>query len=126
MSQSTTPDAIDRAVLFQHGDELSEFADLLAELALPVDTFTAGFPNPEQLEGARLVIVSGSRLLETGTPNLSLWPRTIAVVDDSSRTLVTHLSRIGVSLVIRRPIHPRALRLLLLHEIYSMSSAVRG
>lgn len=31
---------------------------------------------------------------------------------------MTHLSRIGVAMVIRRPIHPRALRLLLLHEIY--------
>ena len=118
MSESTTPHAIDRAVLFQHGGELSEFAAMLGELAMPVDEYNAGFPDPDQLEGARLVIVSGKRLLESGRPNLSLWPRTIAVIDDSSRTLATHLSRIGVAMVIRRPIHPRALRLLLLHEIY--------
>ena len=118
VSQSTTPHSTDRAVLFQHGDELSEFADLLSEFSMSVDDCTGDFPDPERLEGARLVIVSGRRLLESGTPNLSLWPRTIAVIDDSSRTLVTHLSRIGVAMVIRRPIHPRALRLLLLHEIY--------
>jgi len=119
VSQSTSaPHPDDRAVLFQRGGELSEFSDLLKELAMPVDELSSGFPNPEELEGARLVIVSGKRLLESGTPNLSLWPRTIAVIDDSSRTLVTHLNRIGVAMVIRRPIHPRALRLLLLHEIY--------
>lgn len=118
MSQSTTPQSSNRAVLCQCGHELSEFAELLAELAVSVDECTTDFPDPRQLEGARLVIVSGKRLLESGAPDLSLWPRTIAVVDDSSRTMVTHLGRLGVALVIRRPVHPRTLRLLLLHEIY--------
>ncbi len=118
MSQSSTPQSSGRVVLFQHGGELSEFADILEDLAVRPDECEDAFPNPERFAGARLVIVSASRLLESGTPDLSLWPRTIAVVDDSSRTLVTHLNRVGVSMVIRRPIHPRALRLLLLHEIY--------
>jgi hypothetical protein len=106
-------------VLFQRGDELSEFADLFLELAMPVDECTSGFPDPTELEGARIVVVSGKRLLESGTPDLSRWPRTIAVIDDASRTIVNHLGRIGVAMVIRRPIHPHALRLLLLHEIYA-------
>ncbi len=118
MSQSTTPQSNERAVLLQHGGELAEFSDLLSELAMPVDECTTGLPTRELLAGARIVIISGKRLLESGAPNLSLWPRTIAVIDDSSRTLVNHLNRIGVAMVIRRPIHPRALRLLLLHEIY--------
>jgi hypothetical protein len=118
VSQSTTPHSCDRAVLIQQDGELSEFADLLSELAVPVDECSAGFPDREQLKGAGIVIISGEMFLESGTPDLSLWPRTIAVVDDSSRTLVAHLNRIGVAMVIRRPIHPRALRLLLLHEIY--------
>jgi hypothetical protein len=59
VSQSTaTPRPDDRAVLFQHSGGLSEFSDLLKELAMPVDEFTADFPDPEKLEGARLVIVS--------------------------------------------------------------------
>jgi hypothetical protein len=105
-------------VLLQHGCDLAEFSDLLSELAMPVDECSTGLPTRELLAGARIVIVSGKRLLESGTPNLSLWPRTIAVIDDASRTLVNHLNRIGVAMVIQRPIHPRALRLLLLHEIY--------
>jgi hypothetical protein len=119
VSQSTTPQSHNRAVLFQRDGELSEFADLLSELAIPVHECTSGLPEPSELEGARLVVISGRRLLESGTPNLRRWPRTIAVVDDASKTLVTHLGRIGAAMVIRRPIHPHALRLLLLHEIYA-------
>lgn len=118
MSQSTPEQTEDRVVLFQRDGELCEFANLLTELAVPIEECRGGFPDPADLEGARLVVISGQRLLESGAPNLSLWPRTIAVIDDSSRTLVTHLSRAGVAMVIRRPIHPRTLRLLLLHEIY--------
>jgi len=118
VSQSTTPQSAGPVVLFQHGSELAEFAEVLSGLAVPVDEWNADLPDPEELEGACLVIISGKRLLESGTPNLKRWPRTIAVVDGSSRTLVNHLSRIGVAMVIRQPIHPRTLRLLLLHEIY--------
>ena len=118
VSQSTPEPAEDRVVLFQNRGELSEFAHLLSELAVAVEERSGRLPTPTDLEGARLVVVSGRSLLESGAPNLSLWPRTIAVIDDSSRTLVSHLSRIGAAMVIRRPIHPRALRLLLLHEIY--------
>jgi hypothetical protein len=113
--ESTTAE---RAVLFQCSDELAEFAALFDELAMPVQEITTGFPDPEALKGAQLAVVSGRRLAESGTPNLFGWPRTIAVIDDSSKTLVTHLRRIGVAMVIRRPVHPPALRLLLLHEIY--------
>lgn len=120
MSQSTTkPESTgDRAVLFQCSDELAEFAALFSELAMPFEEYVGDIPDPSELEGARLAVVSGRRLIEGGAQNLGGWPRTIAVVDDSSKTLVTHLSRMGVAMVIRRPIHPHALRLLLLHEIY--------
>lgn len=118
MNQSSDKRVDERAVLLQHGRELVEFADLLAEFGVAVETRAKGLPSLEELEGARLVIVVGRRLLEGRTPDLGLWPRTIAVVDDSSRTLVSQLNRIGVSMVVRRPIHPRALRLLLLREIY--------
>ena len=56
--------------------------------------------------------------INISAPAIRRWPRTLAVVDDGSKTLAAHLNRIGVAMVIRRPIHPRALRLLLLHELY--------
>jgi len=119
VSKSSQERASNRAVVIQSGGELSEFVDLLRDLAVPVDTREARtMPHPDDLEETSVVVVSGRRLVETSTPNLSLWPRTIAVVDDSSRTLISHLNRLGASLIIRRPIHRRTLRLLLLHEIY--------
>jgi hypothetical protein len=119
VSQSTPHSSPDRAVVFQENGELAEFVDLLSELAVPVEERSTAAIDFNDLEGARLIAISGRQLIEAGPKNVRQWPRTIAVIDDSSRTLVTHLSRIGVSMVIRRPIHPRALRLLLLHEIYT-------
>lgn len=119
MSKSSRKRASERAVVIQGDDELSEFVDVLRDLAVPVEIHAARtMPHPDELADTSIVVVSGRRLIETNTPNLSLWPRTIAIVDGSSRTLISHLNRLGASLIIRRPIHARTLRLLLLHEIY--------
>ena len=118
MNRSTKNTAQDRAVLCQRGGELAEFAPLLSELGFTVETHTGDLPGDELLVGARLVIVAGQRLAEGRVPAVQRWPRTIAVVDDGSKTLAAHLNRIGVAMVVRRPIHPRALRLLMLHELY--------
>ena len=115
---STKPPAADRAILCQRANELAEFEPLLVELGLAVEVVTGELPSTAAVAGARLVIVAGQRLAEGRPPAVRSWPRTLAVVDDGSRTLAAHLSRIGVAMIIRRPIHPRALRLLLIHELY--------
>lgn len=118
MTESSQIKVKHRAVLIARGNELSEFTALLKELDVPIDVRRGGMPTLDDVSGAAIAVVLGRRLVEGGTPNLARWPRTIAVVDGSSKTLVAHLARMGVALVIRRPIHPRTLRLLLLHEIY--------
>jgi len=118
VTESSQEQVNNRAALIQRGDELSEFAELLNELAVPIDLLGGALPTADDLADTSIVVVPGSRLIETGTPNLAFWPRTIAVIDDSSKTLVAHLNRLGVAMVIRRPLHPRTLRLLLLHELY--------
>ena len=118
MNPSTKKTASERAVLCQRGGELADFAPLLAELGVAVEIQSGDLPSAELLAGARLVIVAGQRLVESRAPTVQRWPRTIAVVDDGSKTLAAHLNRIGVAMVVRRPIHPRTLRLLLLHELY--------
>ena len=65
VSQSTPESAEDRVVLFQNRGELSE-------LAVTVEERSGRLPTPTDLEGARLVVVSGKSLLESGAPNLSL------------------------------------------------------
>ncbi len=118
MNPSTQKTASERAVLCQRGGELADFAPLLAELGVAVEIQTGDLPSAELLVGARLVIVAGQRLVENRAPTVQRWPRTIAVVNDGSKTLAAQLNRIGVAMVVRRPIHPRTLRLLLLHELY--------
>lgn len=118
MKPSTKPPAADRAILCQRANELAEFEPLLTELGLSVEVVTGELPSATAVAGARLVVVAGQRLAEGRPPAVRSWPRTLAVVDDGSRTLAAHLSRIGVAMIIRRPIHPRALRLLLIHELY--------
>ena len=118
VSQSTSVQPKNRIALLQRSGEFSDFADVLSKLSVPTDEYVGAFPAYSELDETCLAIVSGRRLLQAGTPDLRRWPRTFAVIDDSSKTLVSQLNRIGVTMVIRRPIHPRALRLLLLHEIY--------
>ena len=108
-----------RALLVQRPGELCEFEEVLRELEVEVDECVTGLPTPEQTAKAQLVVASAQRLLESGAPSITLWPRTIAVVQDGSKTLSAHLNRLGVGMVLTRPVHPRAIRLLLLHEIYS-------
>ncbi len=98
--------------------ELPTITALLGELRVPFTTCASGLPDRAQLDRTRLVIASAERLCEGGPPHLSSWPRTIAVAQVLSKTLAAHLLRIGASMVLSQPIHPRALRLLMLHEIY--------
>ncbi|MBK7950797.1 MAG: PilZ domain-containing protein [Deltaproteobacteria bacterium] len=118
MSPSSNPSVSERAIVCQRSGELAEFVSLLTTLGMPVEIVNGPLPNLEEIAGAALVIVPGQRLAEGKPPALQRWPRTIAVVDDGSRTLNAHLARIGVSLIVRRPIPPRALRLLILHALY--------
>ena len=119
MSESSSEQVNSRAVVIQRAGELSEFVTILKKLAVRVEIYDGpGLPSPEEVAHASVVVVAGKRLLEGRTPNLSLWPRTLAVADNASKTMLAHLNRVGASLVIRRPIHPRTLRLALLHELY--------
>lgn len=119
MSESSNDQTKGRAIVIQRGSELAEFVQGLEELSIPVEVHAdPALPSLQDVAGAAVVVVSGTRLLDGRAPNLSLWPRTLAVVDDASRTLLAQLKRVGAALVIRRPIHARTLRLLLIHEMY--------
>lgn len=120
-------DRLGRVGLLQRGSELAEFESVLEGLGIPFDRFGSELPRIEDLQDTRVILASTERLLESGPPHLSNWPRTIAIIQDPSKTLSAHLGRIGVSMILCRPIHPHALRLLLLHEVYrGPEKRVRG
>jgi hypothetical protein len=80
-------------------------------------------PGEEELaEPHALLVASGRRALGLRLPPLPAAgrrPHRVAVVDCESRTLRGTLRRIGFELLVRRPVHPEALRLLLSHLLHS-------
>ncbi len=114
MSQSTgTP-----KILLQHDGELADVAGLLSELGAAI-TERLGAPAAQDDETSwRLVIASARRALELPINLLRASAFRIAVLDGESRIVRTQLRRASFELVVRRPVHPTALRLLLLHTLY--------
>ncbi len=107
-------DASNRTLLMIHDGELADVKALATSIGVQViegveagvapewDVLvtTARYAKSEHLAGGRAKAVR------------------IAVLDRNSRTLCTLLRRSGVDLVVRRPVHPAALRLLLVHALY--------
>ena len=103
-----------RTLLLLHDGELAD-VKLLAETigAVVVESVAAG----ERLEWDVLVTTPRYAKSEHIASARAKAVR-IAVLDRNSRTLRTLLRRSGVDLVVRRPVHPAALRLVLVHALY--------
>lgn len=105
------------SVLLLHDGELTDVGALMGELCLRV-VDRRGAPNFRDRKTEWLVIVgTPSRIVELG--QLESGPPRIAIHEGDSRTARSMLSRIGVTLQVRRPFHPAAMRLLILHQIYN-------
>lgn len=114
MSQSTSAPKI----LLQHDGELADIAALLSELGASISE-RLGAPAAEDGETSwRLVVASARRALELPFHLLRASAFRIAVLDGESRIVRTQLRRASFEMVVRRPVHPAALRLLLLHTLY--------
>jgi hypothetical protein len=91
---------------------------LLCQLGIEFDE-CRGRPGWERRESCwELVVATPLRALELYTLGDEPEPPRIAIVERESRTLMSMLRRSGVEYVVRRPVHPLALRLLLLHRLY--------
>ena len=107
-------DASSRILLLLHDGELADVKALAESVGAQVVESTA----PEaSLEWDVLVTTAryakSERLGRAREKSVR-----VAVLDRNSRTLRTLMKRAGVDLVVRRPVHPSALRLLLVHSLY--------
>lgn len=106
----------DPAILLLHDGELSEFVPILE----PLGAFERrGDPTDDDRSITwDLVLGSSKRMLDLH----NFLPETvsvrIAVLDGESRSMRTKLREAEMDLLVRRPVHPAALRLLILHCLY--------
>ena len=112
-----SPAATPRSLLI-HDGELADVRALLVSLQLPF-TERLGAESAED-RGTRwdLVIASAKRILELQLPHASCPPTQIAILSHDARTLRSSLRRTGTTLIVRRPVHPAALRALVVHSLY--------
>jgi len=108
------PDASMRTLLLLHDGELADVKSLAETIgAQVVESVAPG----ERLEWDVLVTTPRYAKSEHVASARTKAVR-IAVLDRNSRALRTLLRRSGVDLVVRRPVHPAALRLVLVHALY--------
>jgi hypothetical protein len=111
-------DFSDPITLLIHDGELEDVRNLLEELGV---SFVERDGAPTSEDGRTswdLVIATPKRMLDFEVPESVPSPIRIAVLPDGARTLRNMLQRETVEFVVRRPVHPAALRLLILHALY--------
>jgi hypothetical protein len=104
--------------LLIHDGELADACALMTGLGLEFTERRGGATSEDEAFPWDLVVSTPKRLLEFGVGSQDTPPTRVAILDKDSRTLRSMLQRAGINLIVRRPVHPAALRLLLLHALY--------
>lgn len=106
------------ALLVLDDGELSDLVALLNELGVEFAHLRGSAIPPNLAPPERVIVTTPRRAMLTKD-----WPRSapyrIAVVTEDSNTLRAMLRRVGFDLLLRRPVHPVALRLVLLRALYA-------
>jgi len=105
-------------VLVLHRGELRDVCALLLELGVVYEERPNTVQAGSDGDAWRLVIATPQRVLELRASRIGDSASVLAVCDGFSRTLAAKLTQARVHFVLRRPAHPAALRLLLLHALY--------
>jgi hypothetical protein len=104
--------------LLAHDGELTDLVELLDDLGT---SYVERCGEPEADDFTQpwdLIIATPRRLLARPFQAANGLQKHIAICDQDSRTLRNSLRRAGIDLMVRRPVHPAALRALLLHALY--------
>jgi len=98
--------------------ELDDVVELLGELGIEMAHLRGAAIPTQVAPPSRVIVTTPRRAMLTKD-----WPRSapyrIAVVTEDSNTLRAMLRRVGFDLLLRRPVHPYALRLVLLRGLYA-------
>ena len=101
-----------------HDGDLADVRALLVSLRIPFVERLGAETAEDRNCRWDLVIASAKRILDLQIPHSSSPPTQIAILSHDARTLRSSLRRTGTTLMVRRPVHPAALRALVLHSLY--------
>ena len=107
-------DTSSRRVLLLHDGDLADVRALLVRLGAEVVESSAAAPE----ESWELAVANARHVRAIPGARAGVRGVRIAVLDRNTRTLRSLLRRSGVDLIVCRPVHPAALRGLLLHALY--------
>jgi hypothetical protein len=107
-------DTSQRILLLLHDGELADVRGVAESLGARVVECAPADAPPDW----DVLIASARHARDTYLRSTRLRAVRVAVLDSNSRTLRNLVRRAGVDLIVRRPVHPTALRLLLLHALY--------
>jgi hypothetical protein len=111
------PPSTPRSLLI-HDGELSDVRALLSSLQISFVERLGAESQADRQISWDLVIASAKRILDLQLPNSAAPPTQIAILAHDARTLRSSLRRTGTTLMVRRPVHPAALRALVVHSLY--------
>jgi hypothetical protein len=110
-------------VLLLDDGELDDVQECLEQTGVPFGRVRGGAIVPNTPPPAQLLIATPRRIDAVRFPPAdSAEGRRlvrIVVVQEDSPTMREQLRRIGFDFLVRRPVHPEALRLLILRSLYS-------
>jgi len=106
------------AVLLHHDGELDDVRQLLDDMGVRHVERLGVDCEPDHIRAWDVIIASPRRIMKMSSGAMAYRATRIAIIDGDSRTLRAHLRRMRIDWMVRRPVHPAALRLLVLHALY--------
>ena len=112
------PEPVRMQVLVCHDGELTDVCGMLRELRCTFVERVGAAPLADLARAWDLVVASPIRALRLGSAVGRPETRSIVVAEPGTRTAGRRLHQLGVEWIVRRPVHPAALRLLIQHALY--------
>ena len=105
-------------VLLAHDGELADVRELLGEIGAEYEERSGELLATDHETVWKVVVGTPRRVLQLQIGAAGEKPTRIALFGGESKTLIAMLRRSGIDLMIQRPVHPAALRLLIIHALY--------
>jgi hypothetical protein len=105
-------------ILLLDDGELDDVQEILEELGVDFARVRGGAIAPNTPAPKSLLVATPRRIPSPSTDTSEDQPVRIVIVNEDSNKLREKLREVGFDFLVRRPVHPEALRLLIMHSLY--------